>query len=281
MKFPPIVAASEEDRNWWFAARTHALLGIVDHELAAGLPAAAAGTGGAARLVLDVGCGAGNMHHHLLRYGEVRGADSFFKPLRVAKQRGHLVSQAEGSALSFPDASFDMVMALDVIEHCRDDAAVLSECARVLKPGGLLAITVPAFGWLWSDNDSINGHQRRYDPSELAGKLGAAGFAVRKLTCNNFALLPMAAALIFIRRLRDQKLALATPTTDEDAYQVEMQSVPGVLNAVLTSVGLAEAWILRHVSFPVGTGIIVVAQKQAVQEGVANMATSAASAISS
>lgn len=137
----------------------------------------------------------------------------------------------------------------------------------MLKPGGFLAITVPAFTWLWSDNDTINGHQRRYAPRELGAKLQVAGLDVRKLTCNNFALLPMAAALIFARRLRGQRLTLATPATDDDAYQVEMQSVPAVLNTVLTSVGLAEAWVLCRASFPMGTGIIAVARKSAAQVG--------------
>ena len=265
MTLSPIVAKTAEDRNWWFAARTHALLGIVDREVASRPPLAPVATGAPAMLVLDVGCGAGNMQHHLLRYGQVRGVDIFFKPLRVAQQRGHLVSQAEGSALAFPDSSFELVTALDVIEHCPDDEAVLSECARVLKPGGLLAITVPAFPWLWSDNDTINGHKRRYTPAELAAKLKSAGFAVQRLTCNNFSVLPMAAALISLRKLRGRKLALASPSTDEDAYQVEMQSVHPALNAVLTALGLAEAWVLRHASFPAGTGLIAVAQKPAVQ----------------
>jgi SAM-dependent methyltransferase len=261
MTFPPIGVKTAEDRNWWFAARTRALLGILDREVAAASPDLFGGGGTPVSLILDVGCGAGNMHHHLVRYGHVRGVDSFFRPLRVARQRGHLVSQAEGSAISFPDASFELVTALDVIEHCQDDAAVLSECARVLRPGGLLAITVPAFPWLWSDNDAINGHKRRYRPVELDGKLKAAGFAVRRLTCNNLAVLPMAAALIFLRQLRGGKLGLSAPSTDDDAYQVEMQSVHPALNAALTALGMAEAWVLQRASFPAGTGIIAVAQK--------------------
>ena len=265
MTFPPIGAKTPEDRNWWFAARTHSLLGMLDREVASRHSSRAGAPAAPAMLVLDVGCGAGNMHHHLLRYGQVRGIDCFFTPLRVAQQRGHLVSQAKGSAIAFPDSSFELVTALDVIEHCQDDAAVLSECARVLKPGGLLAVTVPAFPWLWSDNDTINGHRRRYRPVELAGKLKGAGLAVRRLTCNNFSVLPMAAALIFLRQLRGAKLGLSAPSTDEDAYQVEMQSVHPALNAVLTALGLAESWVLRYASFPIGTGIISVAQKPDLQ----------------
>jgi SAM-dependent methyltransferase len=261
MTLPPIVAATAEDRNWWFAARTHALLGILDGEIASRWPRVSGSSRPPGLLTLDVGCGAGNMHHHLSRYGQVRGIDSFFKPLRVARQRGHLVSQARGSALAFADASFDLIAALDVIEHCQDDEEVLAECARVLRPGGLLAVTVPAFPWLWSDNDAINGHQRRYTPGGLADKLKSAGFGLRKITCDNFALLPMAAALILVRRLRGQRLGLSAPSTDEDAYQVEMQSVHPALNAVLTAIGLAEARALRRVSFPAGTGIIAVAWK--------------------
>jgi hypothetical protein len=77
--------------------------------------------------------------------------------------------------------------------------------------------------------------------------------------------LPMAAVLIFLRQLKGGKLGLSAPSTDDDAYQVEMQSVHPALNAALTALGMAEAWVLQRASFPVGTGIIAVAQKPILQ----------------
>ncbi len=248
----PIVTA--EDRHWWFAARTQALLGILDRWLPAGV---------AGRRVLDVGCGAGNMFHHLARYGSVQGLDNNPKPLAVARQRGYAVQEGLATAMPFPDEQFDLIAALDVIEHVPDDAAVLRECWRVCRPGGFCIITTPAFQWLWSHNDEVNGHQRRYARRELRGKLEAAGFAARRLTFNNFAIFPLAAALIVLRRRTDREPTLAAPGADDEAYQVEMEPAPPALNVVLGAVGGLEARLLKWMDMPAGTSLIALAQRPA------------------
>jgi len=252
MTAPSIVTA--EDRHWWFAARTQALLGILDRWL----PPAVAG-----RRVLDVGCGAGNMFHHLARYGAVQGLDNNPRPLAIARQRGYNVQEGLATSMPFADGQFDLVAALDVVEHVPDDTAVLRECWRVCRPGGFCIITTPAFQWLWGHNDEINGHQRRYARAELRHKLEGVGFQARRLTYNNFAIFPLAAALIVVRRRAAKEPTLAAPTTDDEAYQVEMEPAPPLLNAVLGAVGGAEARLLRWIDVPVGTSLIALAQKPA------------------
>lgn len=261
MRRPAIETRTQEDRHWWFASRTRALLGLLDDACVDRARATGVDMSWGDLRVLDVGCGAGNMVHHLQRYGRVVGVDSFNRPLGVAQGRGYAVGQATGEALPFPDRSFDLVAVLDVVEHCDDDARVLRECGRILADGGLLALTTPAFPWLWSDNDAINGHRRRYSVAELSGVLRAAGFQIRRLTCNNFFVFPLAAGLIVLRNLRGQRLRLAAPATDADAYQVEMQPAHPVANTVLGTVGVAEAALLRRVTLPIGTGLIAIAQK--------------------
>jgi ubiquinone/menaquinone biosynthesis C-methylase UbiE len=246
----------EEDKHWWFATRTKALLGILDRAL----PADVAG-----RRVLDVGCGAGNMFHHLARYGQVEGLDNNPKPLAVARQRGYKVQEGSASDMPFSAGQFDLVAALDVIEHVPDDAAVLAECYRVCRPAGFVIVTTPAFQWLWSQNDEINGHQRRYSRAGLRALLERAGFTVRRITYNNFAIFPMAAGLILLRRGAARAPKLAAPSTDDDAYQVEMEPAPPLLNALLTAVGSVEAWALRYINVPLGTQLIALAQKPAAQ----------------
>ena len=91
----------EEDRHWWFASRTAALLGILDRFLEPGK-----------RPVLDVGCGAGNMFHHLRRYGPVVGVDPNPRPLAVARQRGYDVQQGSAEAIPWGDHSFGLVALL-------------------------------------------------------------------------------------------------------------------------------------------------------------------------
>lgn len=241
----------EEDRHWWFASRTRALLNMMDREVPS-----------RDLKVLDVGCGAGNMIHHLSRYGQVKGVEIDPRPVAVAHQRGYDVDLGDATqGLNYQDASFDTVSALDVIEHNEDDMSILREVYRVLKPGGHAVITVPAFMWLWSHNDDINAHLRRYTAAELRRKLQEAGFRMRRMTYNNFFVFPMAAALILLRRGSDSQPELASHHLSEDEYQVEMEPVSPALNAILTAVGWVEAQVLRLLSLPVGTSIIAIAEK--------------------
>jgi len=241
----------EEDSHWWFASRTRALLTMLDRCVP-----------GNTLNVLDVGCGAGNMIHHLSRYGKVVGIDNNSIPLKIAHERGYDARLAAAEDMPFEDDSFDLVTALDVIEHCKDDLQILRECRRVCTPGGLVAVTVPAFRWLWSNNDVINDHKRRYSGSELGAKMSEASFAVKRMTYNNFFIFPLAAPLILARRRTEQEPELATPSTDEDAYQVEMEPTSPPVNTLLTGVGWLEAAALRFASFPLGTSIICIAQKE-------------------
>ncbi|GAB4530226.1 MAG: class I SAM-dependent methyltransferase [Anaerolineae bacterium] len=241
----------EEDRHWWFASRTRALLGMMDRVLP-----------GRNLKLLDIGCGAGNMIHHLSRYGQVKGVEIDPRPVAVAHQRGYDVDQGDATqGLAYEEASFDVVTALDVIEHNQDDLSILREMYRVLKPGGHAVITVPAFMWLWSHNDDINAHVRRYTARELRDRLEAIGFRVRRMTYNNFFVFPMAAALILARRNRGSQPELASHHLSEDEYQVEMEPASPPVNVVLTGVGWVEAQLLRWVSLPVGTSIIAIAEK--------------------
>lgn len=247
----PIENRQPEDEHWWFASRTRALLGMLDRCVERD-----------GQRVLDVGCGAGNMVHHLARYGPVIGFDNHLKPLAVARARGYVVGQGQGEAMPFPDGAFDIVAALDTIEHVQDEAAILGECARLVRPGGLLVLTGPAFMFLWSQNDVVNHHYRRYTLGELRRKLAAHGLRVRRAGYNNFFLFPLAAALILWRRVTGKAPRLAAPDTDEDAYQVEMEPASPLMNAVLTVVGRVEAAILRHVGLPWGTGFLLIAEKR-------------------
>jgi len=241
----------EEDDHWWFAGRTWSLLHMIDRLVA---------PDGSHR-VLDIGCGAGNMFHHLARYGPVVGVDNNPRPLAVARERGYDVREGTAASLPADDDAFDLVALLDTVEHCEDEMAVLRECYRVCAPGGHLVITVPAFMQLWSHNDVLNAHQRRYTASELAEKLSRVGFRIRRTSYNNFFLFPMAAGLILLRKRAEQAPELASPHFDDKAYQVEMEPAPPLLNTILKTVTWTESQVLRWLNLPVGTSIICIAQK--------------------
>ncbi|MER2599595.1 MAG: class I SAM-dependent methyltransferase [Caldilineales bacterium] len=251
MTSTPMNLVLDEDRHWWFASRTRAILGYLDRY---------AGSGAHHRRVLDVGCGAGNMMHHLSHYGEVVGVDTYSPALTVAQQRGFNVQEGSADDLPFEAASFDIVTLLDVVEHVPNEHGVFSECYRVLKPGGKLVVTVPALMALWSHNDVINAHQRRYTRAELKDKLQRHHLRVLRASYNNFFIFPLAAGLILARRNRAEP-ELASPHFDNDAYQVEMEPAPPLLNGILSSVGQAEAALMRVVSLPVGTSVLCIAEK--------------------
>jgi len=237
-----------EDRHWWFLSRTLAINACLDPLKPA------------APRVLDIGSGAGNMAHHLSRYGAVIGVDNNLKPLQVAWERGLCSLPASAANLPFATGTFGLVALLDVLEHCPDDDAVIAEAYRVLQPGGLVVVTSPAFPWLWSYNDTANQHLRRYTKAGLRQKLRFRGFQVVRLTYTYFLVFPAAAGLIFVRRLLGARPSIATPAED-DAYQVEMEPVPSALNTILSLAGRAEAALLRRFSLPVGTAVLAVARK--------------------
>ena len=252
MTSTPMTVVLQEDRHWWFASRTRAIMAYLDRYVGAGQPG---------RQILDVGCGAGNMMHHLSHYGKVTGVDLYAKPLEVALARGLDVREGSADDLPFDDQSFDVATLLDVVEHVPNEPGVFNECRRVLKPGGKLVVTVPALMWLWSHNDVINAHQRRYTRAELKRKLAHHGFRVLQASYNNFFVFPLAAGLILARRGRAEP-ELASPHFDNDAYQVEMEPAPAGVNGVLTAVGRAEAALIKRTSLPIGTSILCIAERR-------------------
>lgn len=240
-----------EDRHWWFASRTWALLGILDK-----LVPRRDGD------VLDIGCGAGNMIHHLSRYGHVRGVDVDARPVAMARSRGYDVRQGDSAqGIPFPDASFDLVTVLDVIEHVEADQALLDHACRALRPGGMLVITTPAFQWLWSYNDVLNGHKRRYSPRGLRARVERAGFRIRRLTFGFFFVFPLSAPLLLLRKWKGEKKQLSSHHFQANAYQVEMEPVAPWLNTLLRGVGHIEAALARRVDLPIGTSLVCVAEK--------------------
>lgn len=258
MTATPMLTVLEEDRHWWFATRTRAILAYLDRFVGAGRNLR----------VLDVGCGAANMTHHLRHYGHVIGVDNNPRPLEIAAQRGLEARQGTADNLPFEAAEFDLVALLDTVEHVPAEDKAFEECRRVLRapdpatgtPGGRLLVTVPAFMFLWSRNDVINMHQRRYTIPELQAKLTRHGFKVLRISYNNFFVFPLAAALILLRRGRAEP-ELASPHFDEKAYQVEMEPASPALNRFLTGVGKLETVLLRRLSLPFGTSIIAMAEK--------------------
>jgi SAM-dependent methyltransferase len=154
--------------------------------------------------ILDLGCGPGNTLRLLDAHGVAFGVEYSTVALGVARRRGLTrVVAGNGLQLPFRSGSMDCVVALDVIEHFADDLAVVREALRVLRPGGLLAASVPAFMSLWRSHDEMYGHHRRYSRAEFTRVLIRAGFAVERcdfIKCAYFLPLLLRAKLDRARR---------------------------------------------------------------------------------
>jgi SAM-dependent methyltransferase len=173
----------------------------------------------------------------------------------------------------FPDdvpvqGSFDVVTMLDVLEHIEDDAASLRAAGRLLKPGGLLLITVPALRWLWSDHDVVLHHHRRYTRGELVAKLDAAGFRVERVSYYTGLLL----AAVLAERAAGK---LRSSITGKHKTEYDVKPPPGPLNSIFGLTMSLERWLLGRMNCWLGSSLIAVArQRRAYSETVSGIATS-------
>ena len=240
-----------EDVHWWFVGRRRVLLQVLDRYLGKN------GTG--ERRILDVGCGTGTMLSYLASYGRAQGVDIDEEAIGYCRDRG-LTDVRLGSAetLPFEDGSFDLVTVLDVVEHLDDDAAALREIRRVLRPGGMVLMTVPAHPFLWGDQDEVNLHKRRYVAPQVRERLTATGFDVLRLTYINAFMFAPIALVRMLRRL-EHRIRPKIESQSDFRYPA-----PGPLNFLLGWVFGAEAPIVRRVNIPVGVSILALAQKPQV-----------------
>lgn len=237
-----------EDSHWWYTGMRAITLGL--------LQACGACASGAALRVLDAGCGTGGMLPYLRRFGEVWGIDlsPFALPYaqcRAAGCDGIYLARASVTALPFAGEVFDLVTSFDVIYHLdvADDVAALKEFYRVLRPGGVLLLRVPAYDRLRGAHDRVVHTRHRYTRSELRRKLECAGFAVERLSHANILLLPLAVAKRIL-----EGVAGATARSD-------VQPAHPAVNAVLRASLLLETQVIRRLDLPAGLSVIAVARR--------------------
>lgn len=214
-----------------------------------------AGRSGSGLRVLDLGCGTGHMLSHLQDLGaEVAGADPSARALELAQGRGlERLFEALAPGLPFAEEQFDLVIALDVLEHVEDDVAALQEMRRVASPGGKAVLFVPAVRGLWSRCDELVGHRRRYTKKELQDKLVRAGFAVERMTY----LFP--AFLLPAMIVRTANRLFLSEGRGREAVFREYAMPPPWLNALLRGLVAVEARVLSRHNFPFGVSLAAVA----------------------
>lgn len=200
---------------------------------------------------LDIGCGAGLAVEELGKvFNKVSGLDVSPEALSFCRKRGlnNLVLSSVDN-INSPDRSFDLITAFDVLEHV-DDQKALQECHRILRPSGIIIVTVPAYQSLWSYWDEMLGHKRRYNIKSLGTILENSGFKIIKISHSNFfILLPV----LIVRTFK--KLSTKSQS------QSDFITTPKFLSKILKKVYLLESFIINKASLPAGLSVVAVAKK--------------------
>jgi SAM-dependent methyltransferase len=226
-----------DENHWWYRGRRRYIRAALDGlEFRAG-----------AR-ILDAGCGSGRTLDDLAGYGQVSGIDLSEFAASAARARGHAdVHVGRVEELPWADASFDLVTALDVVEHTPDDRATLAEMRRVTRPLGHALITVPAYQWLFSAHDVVNHHYRRYSLSVLTAAAQEAGWTVDWTAYFNSILLAPA-AVVRMARYRG---------SDQPKRRSDFEITPRSISALLELPMWAEAALLRRgLRLPAGLSLL-------------------------
>jgi SAM-dependent methyltransferase len=213
------------DEGWWQQERLEYL-----RELLAALPTRPSA-------ILDAGCGTGFGARTLVSGPQRVGLDAYVYDEWYGGSDVRFV-QGDMATMPFASRSFDLVMALDAIEHYPDDRAVVREICRVCRPGGNVLIAVPALQALWSSWDEDYGHYRRYSRRSLSTLCAGVGLEVVRMTYIFGWLAPLA----FVLRRSSLRASNAAER--------------GATSALAHALCTAERFVTRRMPLPVGTSLV-------------------------
>ena len=235
--------AEIEDRHWFYVGKRQ-IVRIWLQRLRQLSPA---------DVLLDCGAGTGRFAEEMIPYCQVIAVDDHAESLVLARDRLGPERVREGTCAQLPlgDSTVDVVTALDVLEHIADDRAALLDFIRVLKPGGIMIVTVPALRALWSDWDVILHHQRRYNKKSLLRLVEDARLEVVHCAYINVVALP---AVWLVRKL--QTLMRVLPGFKRSEEHIPFSCLNNFLRWQFVSLATQ-----RVIQFPAGVGLLAVLQK--------------------
>lgn len=237
-----------EETYWWHVGRRNILRLLLSRTIP-----------NTVDTIIDVGCGTGSDYALLKDFGKkVVGFDISEDALTYCRSRGWTtVSHIDpGQPLPQSDHSVDLITLFDVVEHVERDTTLLRDALRVLKPGGNAVITVPAYGWLWSEHDEALHHYRRYTLRRFVLQLREAGFDV---SFASYVIVFSFPLVVLFRALKGVKNLLSGDAPRGSSHETSYFHLPKFLNSLFTSILTWEGKLLRWIRFPFGTSILIVA----------------------
>jgi len=233
-----------EKSHWWFQARKKILTKLTEKYYKYQPEAK----------VLDIGCGTGAILEQLKGLGKVWGIEKDKLAVDYCRQKMPKANITQGIfPEEVPAEKFDLVTILDVLEHIADDEKALQKASEILKPAGVLIVTVPAYKFIWSSHDQVNQHYRRYTLIELKQKLKKTGLRIKKISYfNTILFLP-----IVIGKVAKRIFGSSKPTS-----HLKDGLPPVFLNQILEMIFSLEKDLLPFFNLPFGISIIAIAKKQ-------------------
>ena len=231
-----------EETHWWYLGRRRIIQDLVQKICST--------LNNPNPKILDAGCGTGANLKMLKAYGSAEGVDISPQAVEFCRERGlNSVKLGAIEHLPYDDDSFDLVTALDVIEHLDDDLAGLREIRRVLRSDGRLLVFVPAFMFLWGVQDDVSNHRRRYTLPSLLKAVEAAGFSVEWSSYANISFfLP-----VFVVRTVMRLLKLRADTE----YGINIS----LMNGPFSSLFAAERFVFKRGRLPFGVSALCIARR--------------------
>jgi len=230
--------ADLDQRHWWYRARRQVLEELIRREVRPPRDAK----------ILEIGCGTGHNLEMLGKFGQVDAIELDDESRAIAQDRlGRDIKSARlPELIGIPQRHYDLIAALDVIEHIDGDDEAIAAISTRLKPGGRFLMTVPAHPWMWSAHDTVNHHKRRYSKSSLKRLFDGSELRLDKIGYFNSLLFPLAVADRLVSKLRGK-----------DEAEVKLPSMP--LNSGLETIFAAERHLVGRLPLPPGLSLFAVA----------------------
>lgn len=227
--------------NWWYRVRKKIVKNIIEKY----------STSSNKKLeILDIGCGPGVFLKELKDFGICYGIDNSAQAVNFCRKESiNNVKLGDAANIPYSNNRFDAVLALDMLEHIKDDNLAIKEIKRVLKDGGLAIIFVPAFNFLWGKSDELGQHYRRYTLKDLKFKAKDSGFYIIKASYFNFFLFFPILLIRYVVRI----LKISIQSENETGFKL--------VNSILFYIFYLESILLKYINFPFGVSALVICKK--------------------